>query len=59
MRIQGFKKGGGIHGVVFSAAIVFQGGLGTWKIFKFRLYESASEAVGDHNKHAKFMVAGQ
>ena len=29
------------------------------KILKFRPYESASEAVGDHNKHAKFKAAGQ
>ena len=25
------------------------------KIFKFRPYESASEAVGDHHHHAKFI----
>ena len=37
------------------------GGGGTHRvggIFKFRPYESASEAVGDHHNHAKFMATG-
>ena len=37
------------------------GGLGACsprKIFEFRLYESASEAIGDHHNHTKFMATG-
>ena len=38
------------------------GGLGACsprEILNFRLYASASEAVGDHHNHAKFMATGQ
>ena len=34
------------------------GGSRTCSPWKFRPYESASEAVGDHHNHAKFMATG-
>ena len=41
--------------------LAFQGGLGACspgKFLKFRPYESASVAVGNHHNHAKFIATG-
>ena len=64
------ERGGGGHVIawvwcVYAAraynaqrSIGGSGGMLPRKIFSFRPYESASEAVGDHHNHAKFMATG-
>ena len=43
----------------FCARIVHSVPEGSENFFKLRPYRSASEAVGGHNKHVKFIEAGQ